>query len=250
MSEPGFKDHFSAKAARYAEYRPRYPEALFDWLATLTAGHRLAWDAGTGNGQAALPLAERFELVLATDASAKQLAQATLHARIRYAVGRETASGLADASCDLVTAAQALHWFDIPGFFAEARRVLRPDGAVAVWGYAQPRLTVPGCDEVLQRYVQRMAPWWPPERAMVEDRYASIDLPIDEVHAPPFQLRMMVEREGLLGYLRTWSAYGRYTAARPDDPVADIAADLARTWPDGMMKTLEWPLFVRAGRLQ
>ena len=69
-------DHFSAHAQNYARFRPTYPTELFAWLASQSPGHRLAWDCGTGNGQAALGLADHFVHVHATDLSPQQLAQA------------------------------------------------------------------------------------------------------------------------------------------------------------------------------
>jgi SAM-dependent methyltransferase len=247
VTGPEFKDHFSARAANYAAFRPRYPDALFSWLATLVRQHERAWDAGTGNGQAAVALAAHFKDVIATDASGPQISQAEPRGRVRYAVGREAASGLAPSSCDLVTAAQALHWFDIPAFFAEARRVLRPDGAIAVWTYAQPAMDDSACDQVLQRYVQKMNPWWPPERAMVNEGYRGIEFPFAEVDPPKLEVELEVTREALLGYLRTWSAHGRFVAAERADPVDDVARDLASAWTGDGPRRLHWPLFVRAG---
>ena len=248
MIDPGFKDHFSARAKGYAQFRPSYPAALFDWLAGLAPGCSLAWDAGTGSGQAARPLAERFERVVATDASAQQIDEAEPHPRIAYRIARERDSGLAEASCDLVTAAQALHWFDIPAFFAEARRVLLPGGVIAVWTYAGPALDEPGSNEVLQEYVRLMDPWWPPERTLVETGYRTVAFPFVEVSAPPFELDLHPTRAELEGYLRTWSAHQRYTATHGDDPVVAVEARLAPIWPAGERRRLHWPLTVRAGR--
>jgi SAM-dependent methyltransferase len=244
----GFKDHFSGRATGYAAFRPRYPDALFPWLASLVRQHRRAWDAGTGNGQAAVPLAAHFEEVIATDASAKQVALAEPADRVRYAVGREDQSGLDAGSCDLVTAAQALHWFDIPAFFAEARRVLAPGGAIAVFTYARPALDDPACDAILQEYVGRMAPWWPPERAMVEDGYRTVAFPFAEIAAPPLEVELFAPREGVIGYLRTWSAHARFVEHHGFDPVDGVAAALANAWPDENARRLHWTLFVRAGR--
>jgi SAM-dependent methyltransferase len=243
-----FKDHFSARAAGYAAFRPRYPDALFSWHSTLVRQHERAWDAGTGNGQAALALSAHFREVIATDASAPQIARAEARPRVRYAVGREAESGLAPSSCDLVTAAQALHWFDIPAFFAEARRVLRPDGAIAVWTYAQPAMDDADGDRILQRYVERMRPWWPAERAMVDEGYRGVAFPFEEVVAPKLEVELEVTRQALVGYLRTWSAHGRFVAAEGVDPVDDVARELAGAWNDDGIRRLHWPLFVRAGR--
>ena len=130
-----FKDHFSTQAAIYAQARPTYPAAWFTELARLAPGHELAWDAGAGNGQASTGLAAHFAQVIATEPSAAQLAEAAPHPKVNYHQSAETAPMIADGSVDLVTVAQAVHWFDRPNFYAEVRRVLRPGGVVALWAY-------------------------------------------------------------------------------------------------------------------
>ena len=136
-----FKDHFSGHAAAYARARPTYPDALFDWLAAQCAGHALAWDAGCGNGQASIALASRFDRVHASDPSATQVAAAPTHPRVAWHVEPAEQCSLPDASADLVTVAQAYHWFDYERFAAEATRVLRPGGVVAVWAYGVSSVT-------------------------------------------------------------------------------------------------------------
>jgi SAM-dependent methyltransferase len=242
-----FKDHFSAHAAAYAAARPTYPRALFARLAAAAPGRALAWDAGTGNGQAAVALAAHFARVHATDASAPQVANAAPHPRVAYAVAPAEASGLPDASCDLVTVAQALHWFDLPRFWAEARRVLRPGGVFAAWSYA--RLHATGrVGAVVDALDAEVGPWWPPERAMVDDAYASIALPFAPlaVEAPPMRARWT--RGALLAYLRTWSAVRRCQADTGRDPVAAVEGPLAEAWGRAERRTVTWPLTVRAGR--
>ena len=143
MRDASFKDYFSDAAASYATFRPRYPAALFDFVATLPIRRGTVWDCATGNGQAAIPLAEHFDRVIATDASADQIAHAEPHPRVSYRVALADASGLEVASSvDLVTVAQALHWFPLDRFFGEVRRVLVPDGVLAVWCYTRPLLPV------------------------------------------------------------------------------------------------------------
>src|SRR5258708_2942546 len=130
-----FKDHFAVVASSYAEARPHYPKELFAFLARTAMGHECAWDCATGNGQAAVDLAEHFERVEATDASAEQIKNAVAHPKVRYSVALAEASGLAARSVDLVTVAQALHWLNLDKFYAEAKRVMKADGWIAVWTY-------------------------------------------------------------------------------------------------------------------
>ena len=243
-----FNDLFSTHAAAYARARPTYPRALFAALAALAPARRLAWDAGTGNGQAAVALAAHFDGVVATDPSARQIASAVRHPRVTYAVALAEASGLADASCDLVTVAQALHWFDVPRFWEETRRVLRPGGVVAAWTYARLR-AAPAVEAVVDALEATVGPWWPPERAHVDAGYATLPFPFARIpfEAPPMTVRWT--RDALLDYLRTWSAVQRWAAAHGRDPVADVEAPLAAAWGRAARRTIRWPLSVLVGRV-
>lgn len=250
MSAPEFPDHFSATAAGYARFRPHYPPALMDWLAGAAPGRTLAWDAGTGNGQAAVGLAERFERVIATDASAEQIAHATPHPRVEYRVARAESPGLEERAFDLVTVAQALHWFDAPAFFAVARRVLKPGGLIAVWSYVDSELGDPDLNAVLQDFSRQVRGDWPPERALAESGYRTLDFPFEPIATPSLHLEMSPTADELLGYLRTWSATGRYIQKTGDDPVAAMAARLEQIWPRGERRLLRWPVHIRAGALR
>jgi len=241
-----FRDHFSRAAADYATFRPHYPDALFDFLASRTAGRDLAWDCGTGSGQAALGLARHFNRVVATDASAAQIAYATPHSGVEYGVATAERSGLADRTVDLVTAAQALHWFDLAAFYAEARRVLVPGGVLAVWCYDLLE-TEPSVDRILRRfYSETVGPFWPPERRLVETGYRTVPFPFAEFPVPAFAMEHPMTLAQLGGYVRTWSATMRHVEARNHDPVDALLEEVAPYWGD--TRTTRWPLAVRAGR--
>lgn len=246
----GFKDHFSGHAADYARHRPRYPAALFEWLAAQSAGHELAWDAGAGNGQAARSLARYFDTVHATDASAEQVANASPAEGVVFAVEPAERSSLPDDSADLVTVGQALHWFEVDRFHTEARRVLRPGGLYADWCYALSRVD-PEVDAVVDRlYRDIVGPWWPPERRLLENGYQDLPVPFDPVAAPAFRMAVPMALADFTGYLRTWSACKRYQHDKGYDPVDMVAADLAAAWGDpGARRTVHWPLTVRTGRV-
>lgn len=129
------KDHFSTQAEVYATFRPRYPDALFEFLFSVTTQKETSWDCGTGNGQVAVKLAERFHLVYATDISERQLSNALERENVTYLVGRAEETTISDGSINLTTVAQALHWFDTEAFYREVHRVATPQAVIAVWGY-------------------------------------------------------------------------------------------------------------------
>jgi SAM-dependent methyltransferase len=252
-SEPparSFSDHFSGVAARYALSRPRYPDSLFAWLASLTPRHQLAWDAGTGNGQAAIGLAQHFERVVATDASPAQVAEAEPHPAVSYGVAPADQSGQAAGSVDLVTVAQAAHWFELDGFYREVRRVLAPDGVVALWSYALPLVDDTRLTAELAAFADRMLPWWPPERSLVDTGYRTLSFPFDEIPAPPFTVSVEWTVDQFVAYIRTWSSVTRCTRATGTDPVTGLAPRLARLWGGkDLIRGVRWPISVRAGRL-
>jgi len=244
-----FRDYFSDEAAGYAAWRPGYPTALFAWLATLPGGTRLAWDAGTGNGQAARGLAKYFDRVLATDASANQLRQAASHPKVEYRCAVAVDSGLPAASADLVTVAQALHWFDRPAFFEEVARVLAPEGAVAVWCYGLPRITAPVDSVIEHLYKERLGRWWDLDRRLVEDGYRTIAFPFRELEGPTFTMEASWTLAHLAGFLRSWSAVRRCHRETGEDPLRDVDGPLRTAWGDpAQARVIRWPLAVRAGR--
>lgn len=245
----GFKDHFSGHAARYAQARPRYPRALYEWLAREAPARVQAWDAGCGNGQAAIALAQDFAAVFATDPSATQIDAATAHPRVRYAVEPAEACSLADRSVDLVVVAQALHWFDFERHFAAAMRVLRPGGLYAAWSYGLMRID-PAIDAVIAHFEHAVVgPYWPRERRHVDAGYRDIAFPLAPLATPAFAMRHDWSLLQVLGYLETWSAVQRYRVARGSDPMPELAAALAPAWGEpAHLRTIEWPLAVLAGR--
>lgn len=249
MTQP-FADHFSSVAPAYAAARPTYPDALLAYVARCAPARRHAWDCGAGSGQATRALAQRFDRVTASDASAAQLGQATPLANVEYRVAPAERSGLPDGSVDLVTVAQALHWFDVPAFFAEARRVLVPGGVVAVWCYGMQRLGDDAVDRIVSRfYTDTVGPYWPPERRLVETGYRTLAFPFDELRPPAFEMSVAWALADLLAYIRTWSATGRYSQAYGRDPVMALADELAPLWgPPGSSRTVRWPLSLRVGR--
>lgn len=246
----GFADHFSAQAQAYAKFRPRYPAVLFHYLALRAPGTTQAWDCGTGNGQAATGLAERFAHVVATDPSAAQIARARPHPRVTYRVATYDSS-LDSGSAQLVTAAQALHWMNVDAFVGEARRVLQPGGLLAVWCYSLCTIAPP-IDELVEFFYRvTIGAFWPPERRHVDDGYRSIALPIDELDVPPFDLVADMTLPTFLGYVETWSAVQRCLAVRGRDSLEAFARSVGERWGlPQTMRRVTFPLHVRAGELR
>jgi SAM-dependent methyltransferase len=246
-----FKDHFSTQAADYARHRPHYPAGLFEWLARLPPRRKTAWDCGTGSGQAALGLSPHFARVIATDPSAGQIANATPAPNVEYRLAAAEASGLGPASVDLVTVAQAIHWFDLERFYGEVRRVARPGGILAVWTYTLLDIE-PAIDALVGDYYHRViGPYWPPERKLVDDGYRSLPFPFAPIEAPAFEIRVEWSLAELIGYLQTWSATQAYLKAHGRDPSLELAERLASLWPDAeRRRPVRWPLRLRVGRIK
>jgi ubiquinone/menaquinone biosynthesis C-methylase UbiE len=242
-------DHFSPVAQQYATFRPSYPDELFDWLASVAPQRKLAWDCGAGSGQATVALAARFEHVLGTDISAAQLASAPTLANVEYLVTPAETTVLPDHSADLIAVAQALHWFDLPAFYAEVQRVLKPQGVIAAWGYNRFLIEHPELQRIIDNfYVDTIGPYWPAERVHVENEYRHLAFPFPRIHTPRFSLQREWSREHLLGYLRSWSAVARFQAANGTDPVDALEKEINPYWPDGKSYWIDWPLFLHVGR--
>jgi SAM-dependent methyltransferase len=243
-----FKDHFSGHAVDYAKFRPHYPGELFEYLASISPRHELAWDCATGNGQAAVGLARHFGSVIATDASAQQIESAEPDDRISYRVALAEASGIDSASVDLILVAQALHWFDLDAFFTEAKRVLKEDGVLAITSYKVLEIA-PEIDAIIWKfYRETTGPFWPPERELVETDYKDIQFPFPELSPVPFEMREQWNLDQFAGYLRTWSATQKFIAARGFDPVDSLMEELGAVWNNPeQVREIKWPLHLRVG---
>lgn len=244
---PAENDHFSKQSAEYAEYRPRYPKELFAYLASLTPEHELAVDCATGNGQAAIGLAEHFRSVVAFDQSAEQLAHVQPHPRISYHIAKAEKLAVASHSADIVTVAQALHWFSLGEFYAEVRRVLKPKGILAVWAYNLHRIT-PDVDAIVSDYHDRVLDgYWPPERSHIINGYRSLPFSFRELTPPPIVMHTHWTLDHLIGYLRSWSATQRFIDQNRRNPLDIIGDRLRAAWGESQSRQVSWPLTLRIG---
>lgn len=224
------QDHFSGVANQYAAFRPTYPPQLAADLVALAGGPAtIVYDIAAGSGQATRDLADHAQLVYASDLAPKQIEALGEHPRIRRLVARAEASAVADASVDLVTVAQAMHWFDVPAFHREVKRILRPGGIIAVWTYALLSAT-PAVTAVINDLYAATGPWWPADRKHVDRHYADLEFPYALIpyQAPAMTAEFTLPR--LLGYLNTWSGVQRYQKDQQHDPVAARHAAFVEAW--------------------
>jgi ubiquinone/menaquinone biosynthesis C-methylase UbiE len=245
-----FKDHFSSLASDYARHRPRYPDALFAFLAEQAPSRHLAWDCATGNGQAATALASHFREVIATDASAEQIAAAEPQPHIHYRVASAEHSDLESSSMDICTVAQAIHWFDRERFYDEVRRVVKHGGLLAVWTYSHSTIT-PEIDAAMREFYAQMRPYFPPERQWVDEEYATLPFPFAEIPAPDFFMEAAWNLADVLGYYRSWSGVKVFQKQHGTSPIPQAEAALGAVWanPEKPL-TVRWKLHLRLGRVE
>ena len=244
-----FKDYFSQDSAAYSRHRPGYPDSLFSYLSSITNDHNLAWDCATGSGQSAVQLAQHFNRVIATDASTSQIRHAVKHAAVQYCVSRAESSAIEANSLDLITVAQALHWFDLTAFTAEVDRTLKDKGIFAVWTYNLLRIRSDIDELINDLYSKTLEQYWSAERRMVEQGYQSIEFPdseYTELSTPDFNMTAKWNVEQLIAYLSTWSAVKAYISKNKQNPIESIKGRLLNRWGNAEPQmTVTWPLTVR-----
>lgn len=245
------QDNFFAEVAgQYARFRPQYPEPLFDYLAALAPGRNVAWDCATGSGQAASSLGRRFQRVIATDISTELLAQTVPQRGVAYHRADAAASGIAAGAVELVTVANAMHWFHGDAFTAEVRRVLRPRGVVAAWCYAYAAITPPIDRATRRLHDEIVDPFWIAPNRLVERGYRDLDFPFAPLAAPPLAMTSQLDLLQLEGYMRTWSASVKYQRQHGVDPVGLVHDELLAAWGEpSMPRLVHWQLHLRVGRV-
>jgi SAM-dependent methyltransferase len=244
-----FQDYFSEQAKDYARHRPTYPAAMFAYLASLAPSKELAWDCGTGNGQAALALAGNFQHVIATDASATQIENAFPHERVEYRVEPSENTTILARTVDLITVGTAVHWFDFDPFYAEVRRAGKANGIIAVWTYSFPIID-PAVDSWLDHfYWVTLKGFWPERIHYLEERYETLPFPFEEIRPPAFEMEASWGLENLIGFLASWSAVRRLVIAQGETAFEDQTRELKQVWGTKTRKKIRWPLHFRIGRI-
>ncbi|MFO1125021.1 MAG: class I SAM-dependent methyltransferase [Methylocystis sp.] len=240
---------FGDNADDYRAFRPHYPDALFAWLAGVAKENRLAWDCGAGSGQAAVGLSRHFTKVLATDEDSRQLARAPKAANIDYRIARaEDDLGLRH-DVDLIACACSIHWFDLPRFYENARRALRPDGVIAAWTYDWPLTQIAEIDAILRRLKDDiLGPFWGENASLYFNRYETLPFPFEEIEAPSFHTPIARSASEFMSFLKTWSAVEKYRLRYDSDPLALIDQEVEAAWRAHPPKLpLSAPLYMRCG---
>lgn len=241
-------DRFSDHADLYAQYRIDYPDELYKFVLRSVPNRTAAWDCATGNGQVAGALANQFTQVEATDISETQLLLAVQKPNIHYQISPAERTPFADHAFDLVTVAQALHWFDVDAFHREVRRIAKPGGVIAEWGYGLVHISDDLDPLVLDFYRNRIGPYWDPQRRHIDDQYATLPFPFADVQRAEFIVRRQWSLERFLNYLRTWSAVRQYIHENEEDPVTGLGEELVTRWGEGD-RDVWFPVFLRMGRV-
>ena len=240
------KDLFSSHSKIYAAFRPTYPKALYEFIFQHDGNKNSAWDCATGNGQVAKFLSSYFDKVYATDLSQQQLDQAAREENIFYSKVPAERTGFPDDQFDLITVAQALHWFDRDSFYNEALRVAKPNAVIAVWGYGLLHIE-PAIDKhFMEFYEGTVGPYWDDARRLVEAEYRTISFPFEEIKAPPFAIKVHWTIDQLAGYLSSWSATQKYIKDKLVDPVPPFISEVEKHWNSREM-LVQFPIFMKLG---
>jgi hypothetical protein len=243
-------DNFSRQAAQYALYRPRYPKALYDFLLSHTSGREQAWDCGAGNGQVAVQLASQFNHVWATDISENQLKQARALPNITYLQTRAEHTPFPQNTFDLITIAQAIHWFDFEQFYQEVYRTAKPSCTIAAWGYGLLHINST-LDPIIEAfYSEQIGRYWDSERKYIDEAYETIPFPFAEIKPPAFSIEVSWTLAELAGYFNTWSSVQKYIARHQINPVHDLITRLQPHWQSPEeKKAIRFPVFMRVGSI-
>ncbi|MBL7934329.1 MAG: class I SAM-dependent methyltransferase [Bacteroidia bacterium] len=243
------KDNFSGNSNLYAAYRPTYPDALFEFLYSKLSKIDSAWDVGTGNGQVARVLSEKFDSVFATDISNDQLSNAFKADNIFYSCQAAEHTSFESHCFDLITVAQAIHWFDFDKFYSEVRRTAKPGALIAVLGYGQ-HFVETEIDAIMDIFYNKtLRPYWDAERRYVDEHYATIPFPFKELNVPEFSLRLQWSFDQYIGYLSTWSALKHYKKQKGEDPLLEYSKNLKTYWKMDEIKTVQFPVLFRLGEV-
>ena len=244
------KDNFSNNSADYARFRPTYPTAVFRHILQYVANRDNAWDCATGNGQSAKELAAYFTSVYATDISANQLKNAIQKDNINYKLEPAEHTSFPDNLFDLVTVAQAIHWFNFDEFYKEVKRTSKETGILAVIGYGNFETGGELNDVIKHFYNKVVGPYWDTERKYIDESYRTIPFPFTELKPIALEQEYEWTFEQLTGYLNTWSAVQHYIKSNNEKPVNAFSNELKKAWGEEKSKAFSFPILMRIGKIE
>lgn len=240
------KDNFSIQANQYAKFRPAYPPELYSFLIQNINCKNTAWDCATGNGQVAAELAKYYKKVYATDISEKQISNAPPIKNIIYKIEPAEKTFFPDNFFDLITVAQAIHWFNFEVFYKEVYRTIKNNGLFAAISYSLCKSNDETDKVLLHFYKNITGPYWDPERKYIDEKYQTIPFPFVEIETPEFNHEVQWTIEQFTGFLQTWSAVQHYKKQNNIDPVTLIYEDIKKSWGNYPQKKFLFPVFMRA----
>src|SRR5436190_23107769 len=244
------KDLFSKQSDLYARYRPTYPKELYEYILSFVKEKNTAWDCATGNGQAAVVLADHFKKVIATDISAAQIEKATLKDNIEYLVCPAESTPFEENTFDLVTVAQAYHWIKWKEFKKEVTRVCKPGAIIAIWTYYRNTTSDKKMDDAVYSFYENITkPYWDYERKYVEELYATVEFDYELLPVKQFETILTWQREDMIGYISSWSAIQKYIKTNGHSPIPIIEEELNKFWPEGEVKKVNFHIYLKLGRI-
>ena len=244
------KDLFSKQSDLYARYRPTYPKELYDHILPFVKEKNIAWDCATGNGQAAVVLAEHFKKVIATDISAAQIEKASLKDNIEYLVCPAESTPFEENTFDLVTVAQAYHWIKWDEFKNEVTRVCKPRAVIAIWTYSRNKLGDKKIDDAVYSFYENVTkPYWDYERKYVDELYKTVEFNFELLPVKQFETILNWQREDMIGYISSWSAIQKYIKVKGHSPIPIIEEEINKLWPEGEVKKVSFPIYLKLGRV-
>lgn len=244
------KDLFSKQSDLYARYRPTYPTALYDYILSFVKEKNTAWDCATGNGQAAVVLADHFKKVIATDISAAQIEKAKRKENIEYSVCAAESTPFADNTFDLVTVAQAYHWIKWDEFKKEVTRVCKPNAVIAVWTYYSRTTDDERIDKAVNDFYENVTrPYWDYERKHVDEKYSTVEFDYELLPVKEFETILYWKREDLIGYVSSWSAVQKYIKTNGHSPLPLLEEEINKLWPQDQTKKVVFPIYLKLGRI-
>jgi SAM-dependent methyltransferase len=247
-------DHFSSKSDEYSFHRPHYPDSLFEFLSEITRNKNLAWDCATGNGQAAIGICKYFKKVIASDASKSQIEHRFHRDNIVYDIFPAEKANIQDNSVDLITVAQAAHWFDLTKFYQEVKRVSNGnEGIIAIWAYGMHKIN-PEIDMVSEKLTvggQFLGNYWPKETIYVKQNYKTIPFPFKEIAVPKLEVKVNWNLDDLFSYMETWSSVKKFQMDKKYDPLSVVKEEMKNLWGiEGTKKVVRWTINLRVGIIQ